>query len=93
MTRTPSDEELVQTWRGAPAPLLPLLHAFQDRDGWLTESAMRAVAAGLRIPLADLYGTVTFYHFFRREAPGKSAPRVCDGRSRGDTDALCRALR
>jgi NADH-quinone oxidoreductase subunit F len=56
-----------------------LLHAFQDRDGWLTEGAMRAVAAGLRIPLADLYGTVTFYHFFRREAPGKSAPRVCDG--------------
>ena len=30
-------------------------------------------------PLADLYGTVTFYHHFAREDGGLQRPRVCTG--------------
>jgi len=75
----PTDLELVESWRNEPAPLLPLLHAFHERDGYLSEEAIRAVAEGLRIPVADLYGTVTFYHHFSREKGGHSRPRVCDG--------------
>jgi len=56
-----------------------MLHAFHDRDGYLSEPSLRAVSEGLRIPIAELWGTVTFYHHFSREAPGKSAPRVCTG--------------
>ena len=56
-----------------------MLHDFQDRDGYLSEEALRAVAQGLRIPIADLFGTVTFYHHFSREAGGLEAPRVCTG--------------
>ena len=76
---TPTNHELIDRWREEPAPLLPLLHAFHDRDGFITEEALRNVAIGLRIPLADLFGTVTFYHHFSRCAPGQSAPRVCTG--------------
>jgi NADH-quinone oxidoreductase subunit F len=76
---TPTDEALIERWRGEPAPLLGLLHAFHDRDGYLSETALRAVAQGLRIPLADLYGTVTFYHHLAREPQGRQAPRVCTG--------------
>ena len=75
----PSDLFLIERWRAEPAPLLPLLHALHDRDGYLSESALRAVSEGLRIPIADLYGTVTFYHHFSREPGGKARPRVCDG--------------
>ncbi|MBN63050.1 MAG: hypothetical protein CME20_16970 [Gemmatimonadetes bacterium] len=75
----PSDVELVARWRGEPAPLLPLLHAFHDRDGYLSESAITAVSKGLRIPRAELFATITFYHHFAREQPGQSAPRVCTG--------------
>ena len=66
-------------WREEPAPLLPLLHAFHDRDGYLSDDALRAISEGLRTPLADLYGTVTFYHHFARTPGGKESPRVCDG--------------
>lgn len=76
---TPTNHELIDKWREEPAPLLPLLHAFHDRDGFLTEEALRDVAVGLRIPLADLFGTVTFYHHFSRSFPGQTAPRVCTG--------------
>jgi len=75
----PTDAELIERGKDEPAPLLPLLHAFHNRDGYLTEPAIRAVSDALRIPIAELWGTVTFYHHFSREAPGKSAPRVCTG--------------
>ncbi len=75
----PNDDDLIRRWKDEPAPLLPLLHAFHDRDGYLSDEALKAVAQGLRIPLADLYGTVTFYHHFAREPGGLERPRVCTG--------------
>ena len=75
----PTNEELIDRWRDEPAPLLPLLHAFHDRDGFLSDDAIRDVSRGLRIPLADLFGTVTFYHHFSRIPGGRDAPRVCTG--------------
>lgn len=75
----PTDDELLARWRDEPAPLLPLLHAFHDRDGFLSEGALRAVSQALRIPIADLYGTVTFYHHFARNPGGLEQPRVCTG--------------
>ncbi|MEZ5977400.1 MAG: NADH-ubiquinone oxidoreductase-F iron-sulfur binding region domain-containing protein [Planctomycetota bacterium] len=79
MPATKTDAELIALWKDEPAPLLPLLHAFHDRDGYVGEAAMRAVSQALRLPLADLFGTVTFYHHFAREAGGRERPRVCDG--------------
>ncbi len=86
-----TDEELVARWKDEPAPLLPLLHAFHDRDGYLSEDAIRAVSEGLRIPLADLYGTLTFYHHFSLEPGGRDLHRVCTGpvcATRGGRDLL-----
>ena len=85
------DSDLINHWRDQPAPLLPLLHAFHERDGWLSENALRCVSDGLKIPLAELFGTVTFYHHFSREENGRNQPRVCDGpvcRFRGTQDLL-----
>jgi NADH-quinone oxidoreductase subunit F len=75
----PSDQELIDRWRQEPAPLLPILHAFHDRDGYLSDAALTTIATALRIPVADLFGTITFYHHFSREAPGQAAPRICTG--------------
>ncbi|MDZ7780233.1 MAG: NADH-ubiquinone oxidoreductase-F iron-sulfur binding region domain-containing protein [Gemmatimonadota bacterium] len=75
----PTDEQLHARWKDEPAPLLPLLHALHDRDGHLSEDALRGVARALRVPIADLFGTVTFYHHFAREPGGLHAPRVCTG--------------
>lgn len=75
----PSNSEILARWRHEPAPLLAVLHAFHDRDGYLSEEALRAVSGALKIPLADLFGTVTFYHHFSREPGGLNKPRVCTG--------------
>jgi NADH-quinone oxidoreductase subunit F len=75
----PTNQELMERWRDEPAPLLPLLHAFHDRDSFISEEALRDVAQTLKIPLADLFGTVTFYHHFSCEPAGLDVPRVCTG--------------
>ncbi len=74
-----TDQEIIAQWQAQDAPLLPVLHAIHDRDGYLSDDAIRAVSKGLGIPLAELFGTVTFYHHFARSKPGHSAPRVCTG--------------
>ena len=66
-----NDEQILAEWLDEPAPFLPILHAFHDRDGYLSEEALVAVSRGLQIPLADLYGTVTFYHHFSRNPGGR----------------------
>ena len=78
-TTASTDQQLIARWQQEPAPLLSLLHAFHDRDGYLSETALHLIAQSLRIPLADLYGTVTFYHHFAREQGGHQRPRVCTG--------------
>jgi len=74
-----SNADLISRWRDRPASLLPLLHAFHDRDGHLSDDAIHAVSEGLRIPIAELYGTVTFYHHFAREPGAREKARVCAG--------------
>ncbi|MCJ7630547.1 MAG: NAD(P)H-dependent oxidoreductase subunit E, partial [Longimicrobiales bacterium] len=74
-----TNEEILAHWSREPAPLLPILHAFHDRDGYLSEEVLGDVSRVLRTPLADLFGTVTFYHHFSREPGGRDAPRVCTG--------------
>ena len=74
-----TNQQLIAEYASQEAPLLPLLHAFHERDGYLSEEALRAASDGLKIPIAELFGTVTFYHHFAREPGGHLAPRVCTG--------------
>ena len=74
-----TDLALIEQYRDEPAPLLPILHAFHNRDGYIGTRAIEAIGKELRIPLADLYGTVTFYHHFARAEGGLQRPRVCTG--------------
>ncbi len=74
-----TNEAIFARYLNEPAPLLPILHAFHDRDGYLSEAALREVSAALKQPLADLYGTVTFYHHFSQTPGGLHKPRVCTG--------------
>ena len=86
----PTNQEIVARWRDQPAPLLAVLHAFHERDGFLSSDALDGVSKGLKIPIAELYGTVTFYHHFSLQPSGPTL-RVCTGnvcRLRGGLELL-----
>ncbi len=74
-----SDRALIESQKDQPAPLLLLLDTFHRRDDVITPAVLRAIAEGLGIPLADLFGTVTFYHHLARDGDRRSWPRVCTG--------------
>jgi len=63
--------------------LLEHLHALQDRFGCLHARHLRALAAAMRLPMAAVYETATFYAHFDVVDDGETAPppvtiRVCD---------------
>ena len=74
-----TDKEIIAKWKNETAPLLPVLHAFHDRDDYISEDSIRTISTELKIPVAELFATISFYHHFSRELPGKQAPRVCTG--------------
>jgi NADH-quinone oxidoreductase subunit F len=74
--------------------LLPVLHAIQDRVGWVSRGALEYACRRLTIPPAEAYGVVTFYGRFALEERPPLALHVCDDIACkcAGADALCGAL-
>ena len=60
---------------------LPILHALQHAFGCIPEAAIPMVAEALNLSRAEIYGTVTFYHDFRNEPPGRRVLKLCRAES------------
>ena len=58
-------------------PLLPILHNVQKTFGYVSEDAMREIAQGLNLTRAEVYGVVSFYHDFRKEAEPRPVLKMC----------------
>lgn len=59
--------------------LIPLLQEIQEAEGHLSRSALRRVAAHLKLPESKVYGVATFYNQFRFQPRGRIAIAVCRG--------------
>jgi formate dehydrogenase subunit gamma len=57
--------------------LLPILHALQAAFGCVPLDAEPILASALNIGRAEVHGTVTFYHEFRRHPPGRHLLHLC----------------
>ena len=62
-----TNEEIIEKWLGKDAPLLPVLHAFHDRDNYLSDESIKFVSEKLKIPIAELYATVSYTHLRAHE--------------------------
>lgn len=61
----------------AQSGAMPIMHALQAAFGFIHAEAIPMVATALNISRADVHGFVTFYHDFRRTAPGRHVLRLC----------------
>ena len=59
--------------------LLPALHAVQEALGWIPPEGAKAIAKALDVPLADVYGVISFYSMFYDHPTGRNILRVCKG--------------
>ena len=62
-----------------PGELITILHKTQSTFGYLPEEVQREVARNLNIPVARIYGVVTFYSFFTMTPKGRHPISVCMG--------------
>jgi formate dehydrogenase subunit gamma len=68
---------IIEQHKDLEGPLLPILHALQERFGYVNEPAVRLVAEILNLTRAEVHGVVSFYHDFRREPAGRHVIKVC----------------
>lgn len=76
---SPELVEYIKTWKEKPGNLIMILHKVQEEQGYISKEAGKKVAKLLNVPLAKIYGVVTFYHYFRLEKPGKHNIKICMG--------------
>jgi formate dehydrogenase subunit gamma len=57
--------------------MLPILHALQERFGYVPEAAVPMVAEALNLSRAEVHGVVTFYHDFRHKPAGEHVLKLC----------------
>jgi formate dehydrogenase subunit gamma len=73
--------EIIARYRDLEGATLPILHALQERFGCVPDEAVPLVAEALNLSRAEVHGTVTFYHDFRKEPPGKRVLKLCRAES------------
>lgn len=59
--------------------LIPVLHKAQDLFGFLPVDVQEHVARALSLPVSEVYGVVTFYHYFTTQPRGRHSVNVCMG--------------
>ena len=69
----------IEEWKLKPGSLIMILHKTQETFGYISRETADRLAQLTGIPLARIYGVVTFYHFFKTTKPGKHRVSVCLG--------------
>jgi formate dehydrogenase subunit gamma len=73
--------EIIARYRHLEGATLPVLHALQETFGCVPADAVPLVAETLNLSRAEIHGTVTFYHDFRKAPPGQRVLKLCRAES------------
>jgi len=76
---TDSLASFVEKWRDKPGNLIMVLHKAQGEYGFIPRKIAIELGRLLDVPLAKIYGVITFYNFFKLKKPGKHNIQVCTG--------------
>jgi formate dehydrogenase subunit gamma len=57
--------------------LLPVLHALQDKLGYIPPAQVPTIAQHFNLSRAEVHGVITFYHYFRSAPPARCTVQLC----------------
>ena len=77
--RTQKLQEVFEKYRNTKGALIPVLHEAQEIYGYLPMNVQKQISEGLNIPLAEIYGVVTFYTQFTLQPKGRFKVSICMG--------------
>ncbi len=72
-------DSIIKKFRNKPGSLIPVLQEAQELVGYLPPPVQRHIAKGLKLPVSEVHGVVSFYSFFTMKPKGKHNIRVCLG--------------
>jgi NADH-quinone oxidoreductase E subunit len=75
----PECDRIIARYEQKRSALLPIVHLFQQHEGYVTREAMAAASAMLDITQAETESTVSFYTLFFQRPVGKYVLQVCRG--------------
>jgi len=78
-TLSPGLVAFIQEWKDKPGNLIMVLHRVQQEYHYVPRDVAFKVAELLDVPLAKIYGVITFYHLFKLKKPGRHQIAVCMG--------------
>lgn len=76
---TPFVESLFKEYKEEKDNLIPMLEEIQEKFGYIPQEAQKLLSDYLDIPMAEIYGVITFYSRFTLIPKGKYAISVCLG--------------
>ena len=79
VTLSPEILSFIGEWKEKPGNLIMILHRVQECYGYIPREVALEISRLINVPLAKIYGVVTFYHFFKLVKPGKHKIQVCMG--------------
>jgi len=91
-------QRIIDENRGKAGTLIRVLEQVQGLVGYLPPPVLKIISRGLKVQLSEIYGIVSFYHFFTMVPRGKYTIQVCMGTAcyvRGGKavlDALCKGF-
>ncbi len=71
--------KIIDRHRGDRSALIQVLQEAQILYGYLPLEVQKEVALGLGVPVAEVYGVVTFYSFFSLHPKGRNKVSICLG--------------
>lgn len=70
---------VIENHKGQDGAVIPVLHKAQDIYGYLPIEVQEMISEGLDVPLAEIYGIVTFYTQFSLNPKGRYQIGICLG--------------
>ncbi len=81
----------IDEWKAKPGSLIMMLHRIQEEFSFIPREAAEKLSRSVGLPLAKIYGVITFYHYFKTTKPGKHKLAICLGTAcylRGSQDLI-----
>lgn len=72
-------KEILEKYKKDKSNLIQILNEIQEKYGYIPKQAQIEVSEYLSIPMAEIYGVITFYSRFTLEPKGKYNISVCLG--------------
>jgi NADP-reducing hydrogenase subunit HndA len=71
--------EICASFNNDPQELINVLHSCQEHFGYLPAEIQEVISSEISVPVAKVYGVVTFYSFFTMTPKGKHPISICMG--------------